>query len=441
MLGILLAIGYTALLLYLMRRMTFFASVPGLPLRWVGWLFLLKIAAGTALWAIYTYVYTERIHADVFKYFDDSAVMFDALRERPGDFLRMLFSVHNDNAWFDERYYKVMNHWYREYESNLHNDAHTIIRYNAVVRLFSFGEFHVHTVFTAFLALTGMVGLYRAFVALLPGRERALMCAVFLLPSVLFWASGVIKESLLFFGLGLMLWQLARMRAGRIRALGLLILAGCMLLLFHLKFYVLVSLLPALAMIVLARIAPAVPLAWRTVVVLVAFGLLGLNLHYFLPGFDVLETIAVKQRDFIGLAQSTNSGSFVMPTRLDADLWSFVKQAPYALYITLLGPLVHKAPGAMGLISALENAALLVLLIAFLRYRVAWNRVERSVVVALLSYVTLLACVIGWTTPVMGAIVRYRTPLLPFLLIIALLVFDHHKALARWPLLKPFLSA
>lgn len=439
--GILLATGYTALLLYLMRRMSFFRTVPGLPLQWIGWLFLLKIAAGTALWAIYTYVYTERIHADVFKYFDDSAVMFDALRYRPGDFLRMLFSVNNDNAWFDERYYKVMNNWYREYESNLHNDAHTIIRYNAVVRLFSFGEFHVHTVFTAFLALTGMLGLYRAFVRMLPGRERALAFAVFLLPSVLFWASGVIKESLLFFGLGMLLWQLERMRTGRMKPLGLLILAGCMVLLFHLKFYVLMSLLPALAMLLLARWVPRFPLAVRTATVLLAFVLLGLNLHHLVPGFDVLETIAVKQRDFIGLAQATNSGSFVMPERLEANIWSFLQQAPYAVFITLLGPLVYMAPGAMGMVSAAENAVIIVLLTVLLMYRLPWDQVQRSVVVALLSYVTLLACVIGWTTPVMGAIVRYRTPMLPFLFIIALLVFDHHKALARWPRLKPFFSA
>lgn len=438
--GILLAIGYTALLLYLMRRMPFYAAVPGLPVRWVGGLFVLKVLAGTALWAVYTWVYTERQYADVFKYFDDSAVMFDALRHAPEDFLRMLFSVGNDNAYFDERYYKVMNHWYREYESNLANDAHTIIRFNAVLRLVSFGEFHVHTVCAAFVALTGMVALYRAFVDLLPGRERALAIAVFLLPSVLFWASGVIKESLLFFGLGLLLWAYFELLWGRVRPWGLLLLAGAGVLLFHLKFYVIASLLPALCMLLLARLSPRTPVALRTAVVLLTFAALGLHLHHLLPGFNVLETIAVKQRDFIGLAQATDPGSFVMPERLQPNAWSFVQQAPHALYVTLLGPLFH-GRGALGLAAAAENLALLAALLLLLRHRLPWRRVDRDVLLAVLVFVVLLALVIGWTTPVMGAVVRYRTPLLPFLPIAALLVMDHRRALARWPWLKPYLSA
>jgi hypothetical protein len=439
--GILLAIGYAALLLYFMRRMPFYAAVPGLPMRGVAGLFLLKIAAGVALWAVYTWVYTDRIHADVFKYFDDSAVMYDALWSRPGDYLRMLFSVGNDNAYFDERYYKVMNHWYREYESNLANDAHTIIRFNAAVRLLSFGEFHVHTVFAAFLALTGMLALYRAFVDLLPGRERALMIAVFLLPSVLFWASGVIKESLLFFGMGLLLWQYLKILSGEIKPFGLLVLSFSAVLLFHLKFYVIASLLPALAMLTLAYKSPRTPLVLRSAVVLLACIALGLNLHHVLPGFNVLETLAVKQRDFIGLSQATDPGSFVMPTRLEPNAWSFVSQAPYALYITVLGPLVHAGPGLFGIVAALEQLVLLLVIGVLLMHRLPWHRVDREMLVPVLTFVLLLALVIGWTTPVMGAIVRYRTPMLPFLLIAALLVLDHKKLLARWPRLKPFISA
>jgi hypothetical protein len=439
--GILLAIGYAALLLYFMRRMPFYTAVPGLPMRGVAGLFLVKIAAGVALWAVYTWVYTDRIHADVFKYFDDSAVMYDALWSRPGDYLRMLFSVGNDNAYFDERYYKVMNHWYREYESNLANDAHTIIRFNAAVRLLSFGEFHVHTVFAAFLALTGMLALYRAFVDLLPGRERALMIVVFLLPSVLFWASGVIKESLLFFGMGLLMWQFMKLLVGDIKVGGMLLLAFSAVLLFHLKFYVIVSLLPALGMLALAHRSPRTPLVLRSAVVVLACIALGLNLHHFLPGFNVLETLAVKQRDFIGLAEATTPGSFVLPERLEPNAWSFLRQAPYAVYITLLGPLVHAGPGLFGIVAALEQLALLLVIGVLLMHRLPWHRVDREMLVPVLTFVLLLALVIGWTTPVMGAIVRYRTPMLPFLLIATLMVLDHKKLLARWPRLKPFISA
>ncbi len=441
MLGILLAIGYTALLLFFMRRIPFFSKAEGLPFRGVAGIFLLKILAGTALWAIYNWVYTDRAYADIFKYFDDSAVMFSALADRPMDFFRMLFSISNDSPYFDERYYKVMNHWYREYESNMHNDAHTIIRFNAAVRLLSFGEFHVHTVFAAFLSLTGTVALYRAFVDFLPGRERLLAIAVFLIPSVLFWGSGVIKESLLFFGLGILIWQWFKLLSNEMTSVGVILIAGASVLLFHLKFYVIASLVPGLAMLFLERFARRVPFALRTALVLFGTIWLALNLHHFLPGFNVLEILALKQRDFIGLAQATNAGSFIMPERLTPTIGSFIVQAPNALFMTMLGPLFHPSSGAFGLVAIVENSVILLAVVLMLFYRLPARSVDHILLTALLSYMVALALVIGWTTPVMGALVRYRVPLLPFVLIAAALVLDHRKLLARWPVLKPFISA
>ncbi|WKZ65054.1 MAG: hypothetical protein QY325_09790 [Flavobacteriales bacterium] len=439
--GALLAVAYASLLLFAMRRMPFYARVPGLSMRGVAALFLLKVAAGTALWAVYTYVYTDRATADVFKYFDDSAVLFSALPERPGDYLRMLFSVDNDTPWFDEQYYQRMNNWYRQWESNLHNDAHTVIRFNAVVRLFSFGHFHVHTVAAAFLSLTGTLGLYRAFVGRLAGRERALAIALFGLPSVLFWASGVIKESLLFFGLGILVWQVLRMLDGRATVAGALMLGAAMALLYHLKFYVLLSMVPALAFLAWARLTGGRRPLLKMAVVYAAFIAAGLNAQRFIPGFDILEVITWKQRDFIGLALETRSGSFVMPPLLQPDALSFVRTIPYALWITLAGPVAHGGGGALGLASAAENIVVLAVLAALLQYRLPWSGIDRPLLLALAGYGFVLACVIGWTTPIMGALVRYRAPLLPFLLVAALLAFDHRRALARWPRLKPLLSA
>jgi len=75
----------------------------------------------------------------------------------------MLLGIGNDSPYFDA-YYKEMNNWYRVFESNIYNDSHTIIRFNAAMRLFSFGYFNVHTVFMCFLSFTGLVALYRFFV-------------------------------------------------------------------------------------------------------------------------------------------------------------------------------------------------------------------------------------------------------------------------------------
>lgn len=424
-----------------MRRTRFFGQVPGLQFRWLAIFFLLRIAAGVALWAIYTYVYPDRATADVFKYFDDSAHMFKALPEKPGDYLRMITGIGNDAPYFRDLYYRDMNNWVRHYESDLYNDAHTIIRFNAIVRLFSFGEFHVHSVVTAFLSLTGLVGLYRAFVRSLPGRENLLALAIFLLPSVLFWASGVIKESLLFFGIGLLMYQVDRAMHGELRWRDPVLLAFNVVMLFFLKFYVLMSLLPALILLVWAR-RQARPAFWvKATLLYAALVTLGLNLHQFLPGWNILGILTMKQRDFVGLAMQVNSGSFVMPELLLPDVWLFIRQAPYALCITLLGPLIHMGGGPLGVLSAIENLFLVLFLVLCVIHRKPWKEIDRTLLVTLLLYVALLALVIGWTTPVMGAVVRYRTPLLPFLMVAGLLILDHSRLIKRVPLAKRSFAA
>ncbi|MDX9751083.1 MAG: hypothetical protein RBT71_08400 [Flavobacteriales bacterium] len=435
--GIFLAIGHTALLLYLMRRMRFYRCAPGLAFGHVAALFLLMIGAGAAMAAIYTWAYPVRAHADVFKYFDDSAVMHAALWERPGDFLRMLFGVGADGPWFVERYYDEMNSWLRQFDDGLYNDAHTMVRASALVRIISFGRFPVHVVYAAFAGLTGLLALHRTFAGLLPGRERAVAVACLLSPSVLLWAGSPIKECLLFLGLGMLLWHvcIAAEHGPRLRTVVAVALA--VLLLMHIKAYVLLCLLPAGAVLAVGRATG------RPVLAFVLVGVAGLAalaaIGTWWPEWNVLEVIARKHRDFIGHAQATGAGSFVVPPALEPTVASFVMQAPYALYMALVGPLMHPAGGLLGLPALLENLLLLAVPIVCLLHRRPWHAVDGSLLAALLAYCLAMLLLIGYTTPVMGVLVRYRVPVLPFLFIAALLVLDRDRVLARWPRLRPFI--
>jgi hypothetical protein len=62
---------------------------------------------------------------------------------------------------------------------------------------------------------------------------------------------------------------------------------------------------------------------------------------------------------------------------------------------------------------------------------------SRAFVLYALSFCLLLGLVIGWTTPVMGAVVRYRVPLLPFLFYAALMTTDTDRLFRRCPWLRP----
>lgn len=420
--GAFLAIAYTALVLYGIRRVRFFRDIPGLPLPWLGGLFVIKVLAGTALWAVYTYVHTDRATADIYKFFDDSAVMTNALFTRPADGLRMLFAIGNDTPYFTEHYYSAMNNWVRQYESNLYNDSHTMIRFNAVLRLLSFGHYHVHTVFASLVSLVGLVGLYKALVPFVRGFERPLLAGVFLWPSMLFWSSGVLKECLLIGGLGLFVHGCISMvhqgpRPGRMAET-----LGGLVMMLLVKYYVLLCLIPPLVAYAWqvrggGRVWPKFVTVHAVAVALVlAVGRLG-------PAWDILYHLSVKQRDFIGLAYLTGSGSFVAPTPLQPDLLSFLRAIPEALYTTFLAPFHTGDRGALGLMGAVENA-LLPLGFGWMLWHRRRTGLNTPLLLFAISFVLLLALIIGWSIPIVGAMLRYRIPLLPFVALIWLLAAD-----------------
>lgn len=427
MLGIILAIAYIALLLYLMRRMPFFAHVAGLPLRTIVLFFLLKVVAGTALWAVYTWAYPDRSMADIFKYFDDSKVMYDALWSEPIDFLRMLTGIGNDSPHFTEKYYLAMNNWVRRFETNVYNDSHTMIRFNAVLRLLSFGHYHVHTVFASFLSTAGLVAMFRAFVPMVNGLQRGLVLVVFAWPSALFWASGPLKESLLLLGMGFfLLGAIGPLDRSRMMRTVLAFLAGLAVMLV-VKFYVLLCLIPGLLGWWWVRQRPrqAVLKFIAVHAVLVA---LALGIGQLFPERDILYMLAMKQSDFLGMAQEVQSGSVLNVPLLEPTIPSFVRHMPIAIHLAMISPFEVASKGPLPFAAALENVLVLGLPLLALAYRRRWAAAEHAGVLLALSFILLLTLLIGWTVPVVGAIVRYRVPMLPFIGLLSLLLIDHTRA-------------
>src|SRR6185295_14228476 len=97
----------------------------------------------------------------------------------------------------------------------------------------------------SFLSFTGLVYIYKLFFPYLKRIPVILLIACFLFPSVLFWSSTVLKEGIIFLGLGLLLYhsQCGLRSTYQVKnVLGLLL--GALILVF-IKIYVLIALFPA----------------------------------------------------------------------------------------------------------------------------------------------------------------------------------------------------
>jgi len=435
-LEIFLTILYSLFFIFLIYRIGFY-HIEGFTKKAVVFVFLIKILAGIGMYFIYTYYYTDRSTADIFKYFDDSKVMYDALWNKPADFFRMVSGIQNDTTYFDQ-YYHQMHNWYRVFESNIYNDSHTIIRINALMRIFSFGYFNVHTVFMCFLSLTGLVGLYRFFIPFMKDKKRLLFFSVFLIPSVVFWGSGVLKEAILLFGMGMFLYAISGLLNKKSIIRNIILLLISIILLMLTKYYVCILIVPLSLAFVWCKLTSEKYIYLKYGVIVVACIALGMNMHHINPDLDMLKILAMKQNDFVGLAQAMNSGSLISNDLLQPTAKDFIIHTPSAFYNTLVRPYIFEAGSVIVLFAALENLLILFLLIVSLLF-ISKKTQHKSVLVFCLLFFMALYILTGLTTPIFGALVRYKVPAMPFLMVFIFMLMNQEKLLIRFPVLRKIL--
>lgn len=418
-----LPLFYILVFSFIIWKVNFFKS-ESIPTFFPTAAFLVKIFVGIILTLIYTYYYPNRNTADIYKYFDDSKIMYDAFYSNFSDFAKMLIGLGNDSTYFNENYYDKMNWWYRQSVGNIYNDSHVIIRFNTLVRFFSFGNFYVHTVFMCFLSFIGCMALYKAFSIFIKNKEKQLFVGIFFLPSVLFWSSGVLKEGILLFTIGILLFSFFSITVLKNKTiLNYTILSFSLLLLFYLKFYVLASLTPALIAFAINKKNTALNYLFVFAIYITCISTLSL----FFSELNPLILLKEKQQAFLALAQKENAGSFLNEFTLDGTLLSIIKSIPYAIKNTFLLPIFFLSKSSIEFIAAIENLFLQLFFITALLHKKKMDFMERNFVWMGISFSVLLFLLIGISTPILGAIVRYKTPALPFIFAVLLLLTNHSK--------------
>lgn len=441
---ILLLLAYSSFFIFLIHRLRFFQA-SGLSGRSLSLVFILKIVFGLLLWVIYTYYYPNRATADIYKYFDDSAILFDALKTNPLHYFKMLLGIGNDTPEFDS-YYSQMHYWSRKNSLGMYNDGHTVIRFNAFARLFSFGYYTVHTVFICFISLIGFTAIYKAFLPFFTDKKRELFFAVFLLPSVLFWGSGVLKEGLLFFTLGLLIYFFQQ--PFTLKTVCICIASAVLMAVS--KFYVWLAILPGFVFLLLIRISGSRNTLIKFSLTILVVALLTCHIERFTAFQSPLVTLTQKQLEFKSLAEGNQqdanyrnippAGSRISIPVLQPTLTSFLSNAPFALYNVLLRPFPWEAYSFMMMLAFLENLLVLGIVMLCLWYHLPFKQIQWEYVLFCLTFVGIQYLIIGETTPVLGAIARYKVPSLPFLLIAFFLILDKKKLVHKQPFLKKLLG-
>lgn len=379
---------------------------PSLSPRLITAFFLLKALAGIyyGIWH-----YQQCGQCDTFLMFKAGNYIYHQLQDDPAKYILLTFGPNGGHpAYLDDSDLSGVEYWGN-------TASYTVVRFNALIRLISFGIYAVHSLFMAFFSFLALLYLFQFLCRLYPEKKKLFLVILFLVPSIVFYGSGVHKEAIALIALSLIVPSFARLMEGKMHML--LLFLPSLFLLYLVKEFYFASLLPALLAWGLSRHSKLHPALLFPLSILFFWSAVFI-LSKILPVSDLAQQMAEKQALF--RASEGESHIFIPP--LNGSVFSILKALPRALFNVFVRPLNGHIHSPFLFLYALENMAIL--------FFTLWTIVHADKInfrnpyfwfFLLFSLIALL--IIGIIVPNIGAISRYRTPgLLFYLLALALLL-------------------
>jgi hypothetical protein len=366
-------------------------------------LFLLKVMAGIFYGWIGIYYGQYAYMYDTWGYHYASVEEYKLLYQNPAEYFGNIFQSGYESKYGG--FFSSTNSWWNDLKSNM------FIKFLSLVNIFSFGNYYVNVIFYSFITIIGPVAIYRVFNDVFPGKKIQILFATFLIPSFAYWTSGIHKDGLVFMAISLIVYHTYfSLKENRFKLKRILPLFFSFIILLSFRNFLLVILLPALfAWIVSYRLQKRYALVFISTYTVGA--LLFFSLRFIFPALDFPQAVVDKQKAF----RSLQGNSGIDLPELKPTIGSFLITAPKALSSTTLRPHPGDVKHILSMAAATETAFFLLLFLLFLFWRT--NGVKSSSFIwfcIFFSFSFLLS--IGFTVNFLGAIVRYRSIVLPFLL-------------------------
>lgn len=426
MIALILFIFYLSLMLWSFGSLPLFRN-SGLSRKGLSILFLLKLSFSIGLVLVYTYYYTDRGLADVYKYFDDGNTIYSSIGTHPKATLKVITGIGFDRS--DPEIIAVMantHHFDKKDNSVIESNHRLTIRLHTVLRFFSYGCIYVHSLFFCFLSFMGCVALYRVLRLFFEkGSGHLLIVPIFLVPSILFWSSGLLQETLVMFFLGMLFFTAVKLVNMKNIFANLILAALSLHFLYLSKPFIALSFLIAFYVMGTFHFRGYI----RIVAILVATsGIMWFCYAHHTFICEIMSSIVNKRNDFVTLGLKMKAGSLV-DDRLYSGCFTPVTLAPAGLYNMFFQPFIW-SHGLFEKLFGVENMLVVVLSVITLFFFQMPKGPKLQLAVFCLIFFLLNYLLIGVTVPIIGALVRYKIFGLLFYLVFLICLLDLNKIIS-----------
>lgn len=170
----------------------------------------LKFIGAIALGLVYQFYYGG---GDTYNYFFHTKIIYSAFGDSFSNGLKLLLDNGGSTDPATAKYVAQM-YWHQP-----HSTEYATVRIAAFFGLFCFNNYSVIALFFAATSFSGLWAMYVTFARIRPHVYKQLAWAIFYIPSMFFWGSGLMKDSLAVGALGWLFYALYR---GAIQKRGIL---------------------------------------------------------------------------------------------------------------------------------------------------------------------------------------------------------------------------
>jgi hypothetical protein len=383
-------------------------------------LFLLKIFAGIAIGWIAIHIYGQG--NDYWDTNDFAREEYQLLQTNPVRYLINIFTSNYQDGYGGM--FSSGDSYWNDLKGNI------VIKMISVFNIFSGGDYYINSLFYNFIIFFGHIILYRLFIQVFPERKTLVIVGCFLLPSTLYFSSGIHKDGLVLLMLAVVIYTVYQsLIKNHFSIKRVLLLFISLTFIFLLRNFIFLSLVPALfAWILVAKTKWP---AWIVfAVVYLLGGLLFFNIDSVISKIKPLEIITSKQTEYLKLPKAATE---IELTPLVPTFKSFVASTPQAMNHSLVRPYLWEMPVRSILPVSLELFIYQILFLLFIFFRRSMIKHEqRPFLFFSLFFLLTVFLMIGFIAPNLGSLVRYRSLYLPLMITPFLCYIDWEKLASKF---------
>lgn len=390
---------------------------------------LLKVFGGIAFALIYALYYNG---GDTINYFNDGLCYNKLLFSNPKAF----YQVFKEGT-------TMYNYHYFSYETGLpmywrDNVTSYVVRLSFLACLIGFRSYLVATLIFALVSFGGIWRVYSIFTREFPQLNKQFAIAILFLPSLIFWGSGILKDTVTLSCIGYFIHGFytifIRRRSFFSNIIGMIITSYLIL---QIKPYIFIALIPGILMWLInnyvSRIRGSFTKAAATPLFLFVSIISGYALLNFMSSSlgqysldKVLDKAVVTQSDL--KADYYEGNSFDIGD-LEPTIPSMLSHAHIAINAALFRPYLWESKNVVMILSGMENLFFLIFTLIVLAklkvFGIFKYFVKHHLLTFSLIFSLFFAFAVGVSTPNFGSMVRYRIPILPFY-ISSLFIINHY---------------